>query len=67
MASATSFGSSEKSAAEYEAIADQLLVEMQRLDERMQQDRVVIKRLKLETACLEAETRAALDRLKAML
>jgi len=57
---------------EYEALAEKLLADMQLLDAQMQRDRIEIDRLKAETnllkarsACLEAETRAVLTRLKA--
>ncbi|HZP83730.1 MAG TPA: hypothetical protein VFB21_18965 [Chthonomonadaceae bacterium] len=55
-----------KTAADYEAIADQLLADMRRLDELMQKDRAEIEYLKAETARLEAENRVVLSRLKAM-
>jgi hypothetical protein len=55
-----------KATADYEAIADQLLADMKRLDELMQKDRSEIEYLKVETARLEAENRLVLSRLKAM-
>ncbi len=55
-----------KTAADYEAIADQLLADMKRLDELMLKDRTEIDYLKAETARLEAENRAVLSRLMAM-
>ena len=60
-----------KTAADYEAIADQLLVDMQDLEPLMQSDRIEIDRLKAETHLLreearrlETETRATLSRLQ---
>jgi hypothetical protein len=62
-----------KTAADYEAIADQLLADMRHLETLMQSDRVEIDRLKAETHLLreealrlETETRATLSRLKTM-
>ena len=50
----------------YEAVANQLLLEMRRLDDLMQKDRAEIEYLQAETARLEAENRIVLSRLKAM-
>jgi hypothetical protein len=55
-----------KTAAEYEAMADQLLKDMRRLDESMREDGGEIEFLKAETARLAAENRVNLSRLKAM-
>lgn len=52
--------------AESQAIIAQLFAEMRRLNERMREDQAEIDRLKSETQFLKAETRATLDRLKAM-
>ena len=52
--------------ADYEAIADQLLADMKRLDEQMQTDRDEIDFLKADTARLEAKNLVVLARLKAM-
>jgi hypothetical protein len=46
-----------KTAAEYEAEADQLLAEMQRLEEKMDRDRAEIDRLRSETRMLREESR----------
>ena len=58
-------------AADYEAMADQLLADMRHVEALMQPDRVEIDRLRAETHLLreealrlEAETRATLTRLK---
>jgi len=58
-------------AADYEAIADQLLADMRRLEALMSLDRIEIDRLKSETRQIrsdslqiELDTRAALSRLK---
>jgi hypothetical protein len=56
-----------KTAADYKAIADQLLADMRRLNELMQKDRTEIDYLKAESAHLEAENRVVLSRLKASL
>jgi hypothetical protein len=60
-----------KTAADYEAMADQLLADMRNLETLMQSDRIEIDRLKAETHLLreesmrlETETRATLSRLK---
>ena len=45
-----------KTAAEYEAIAEQMLVEMNRLETQMDSDRAVSERLKVETQVIKAET-----------
>ena len=55
-----------KTSADYKAIADELLLDMRRLDELMQKDRAEIETLKAETARLEAENRVVLSRLIAM-
>jgi hypothetical protein len=74
MGNVTSSRSVTRSKAEYEVIADQLLADIRQLNELMQKDRAEIDRLKIETrrlretaACLEAEKRATLLRLKAVL
>ncbi|HLK56648.1 MAG TPA: hypothetical protein VKU00_08795 [Chthonomonadaceae bacterium] len=73
MSNVTSTDPVMKNDTEYEAIADQLLADMQRLNELMKSDRVEIDQLKTETrllrevaAHLETENRAALSRLKAV-
>ena len=73
MSNVTATDSGTKNETEYEAIADQLLADMQRLNEVMQRDRVEIDQLKTETRLLrevathlELENRAALLRLKAV-
>ena len=60
-----------KTAADYEAIADQLLADMQHLETLMHSDRNEIDRLKAETYLLreearrlETETQTVLSRLK---
>ena len=60
-----------KTAADYEALADQLLADMRHLETLMHSDRMDIDRLKAETYLLreeamrlETETRATLSRLK---
>ena len=55
-----------KTTADYEAMADQLLADMRRLDALMQKDRTEIDYFKAETARLETENRVVLSRLKAM-
>ena len=57
----------QKTTAEYEALADQLLADMKRLEDLMQIDRTEIDYLKAETARLQVENRGVLSRLKAML
>lgn len=71
MSDATLTKPKRKTNADYEAIADQLLTNMQHLEMLMQSDRVEIDRLKAETHLLreeglrlETETRATLSRLK---
>ena len=55
-----------KTVGELEAIADQQLAEMKRLNEAMLRDRSEIETLKTETARLANENRIVLTRLKAM-
>ena len=55
-----------KSNSEFESVADQLLEDMKRLNEQMQNNRVEIDYLRAETARLEAENQVVLSRLKAM-
>ena len=52
---------------DYEALVEQLLVEINRLNEQMQSDRADIACLKQETSALKAETRALLVGLGAQL
>lgn len=66
MSETTLIKSKRKTDADYEAIADQLLADMRRIEERMQTDRAEIEYLKAETARLENENRIVLSRLKAM-
>ena len=49
-----------QTAADYEAAVEQLLAEMKRLNQQMQNDRTDTERLKDETQTLKAETRALL-------
>jgi hypothetical protein len=49
-----------QTAAEYEAAIEHLLMEMQRLNQRMKDDQAVIDRLKAESDMLKRETRALL-------
>lgn len=55
-----------KTTTDYEAMVDQLLAVMRRLDELMQKDCAEIEYLEADTARLEAENRVVLSRLKAM-
>jgi len=64
MSDLTSVVAGETSAADYEAVVDQLLVEMRHIEANMQKDRTEIERLKLETARLEAENQLVLNRMK---
>ena len=66
MTNITSAPAREMNSAEYEDAADQLLMEMERLNSGMQKDRQEIERLKADTSRLEAENRVVLTRLKAM-
>jgi hypothetical protein len=52
-----------KTTADYEAVANQPLASMKRLDELMQKDRAEIEYLKAETARLEAENQVVPSRL----
>jgi hypothetical protein len=52
-----------KTTADYKAALAQLLVEMNRLDERMDKNRAEIEQLKLETQVIKARTNANLARL----
>jgi hypothetical protein len=54
-----------QSVAEYKAAIAEMLMEMYRLNEKMQNDQVEIDRLNVETAALKAETRALLARIGA--
>lgn len=56
-----------KTTAEYKALIDALLAEMERLDDRMALDRAEIDRLKAETAAIKAEGQAIADRTQARL
>lgn len=56
-----------QTAAEYEAAVEQLLAEIRRLNEQMQDDRLDIERLRIETQMLKVETRAVLARIGAAL
>jgi cytochrome c556 len=74
MADISSSRSTPENLSEYEAVADQLLADMRALEAQMQRDRIEIdqlkaktKLLKAETVRLEADNRAALNRLKAAL
>jgi peptidoglycan hydrolase CwlO-like protein len=53
--------------AEYEAIIEQMLREMQHLNQKMQEDQAEIERLKAETRILKAETEAIKARTQARL
>ncbi len=53
-----------KTTADYKAAFTQLLVEMDRVDERMDKDRAEIERLKIETQVIKARTSANLARLQ---
>ncbi len=57
--------SKRKAIADYKAIADQLLRDLNTLDELMRKDRAEIEYLKAESARLGAENRAVLSRLMA--
>lgn len=54
---------SPKTAAEYRAAIERLLVAMDRADQKMEEDRKDILRLKAEADTLKAETRAILSTL----
>jgi cell division protein FtsB len=56
-----------QTAAEYEAAIAQLLTEMHRLNEQMQQDQAEIDRLKAETRAIKAETELIKSRTQARL
>lgn len=73
MSETTTAKTRRKIAADYEALADQLLTDMRHLEMLMQVDQSEIDRLKAETYLLreesrrlEAETQASLSRLKRM-
>jgi hypothetical protein len=71
MSETTKTKTKRKTAADYEAMANQLLADMRHIETCMQSDRIEIDRLKAETHLLreealrlETETRATLSRLK---
>jgi hypothetical protein len=53
-----------KTAADYEAVAAQLLAEIDRLEEQMDKDHAEGERLKAETLAIKASTTARLSRLQ---
>jgi hypothetical protein len=53
--------STPQTANEYEAMIEQLLSEMTRLNEQMVNDRTEIDRLRIESSVIKAETRALLS------
>jgi len=67
MSDRTTFPTAPQKNADYEAVLAQIFSEINLLNERMQQDRHEIDRLKAESAHLEAETRAILIRLQGMM
>ena len=64
MSETTLSKSKRKTAADYEAIAAQLLAEISRLEEQMDKDRAESDRLKAETQVIKGHTAATLSRLR---
>lgn len=56
--------SNPKTTADYKNVFADLLAEMDRIDERMDEDRAEIERLKIETQVIKTRTRFNLDRLQ---
>ena len=53
-----------KTAADYKAIASQLLADISRLEEQMDKDRAESERLKIETQIIKKHTAATLSQLQ---